>query len=125
MGSLVEASFYKMILGSLQYFTLTRPYITHAVNLARKFMQNPNSAHLKKVKRNLRYIKDTHHLGFRLISQSLCRLYGYSDANWGGCTITRRSTTCYNIYLGPINNAQLLVQVLKLSMEYLPPLHQR
>ncbi|KAF3655510.1 hypothetical protein FXO38_14642 [Capsicum annuum] len=28
------------------------------------------------------------------------RLYGYSDADWGGCSTTRRSTTGYNIYLG-------------------------
>ena len=43
VGSLVEASFYIMIVESLQYLILTRPDITHAVNLASQFMQNPNS----------------------------------------------------------------------------------
>ncbi|XP_027774330.1 uncharacterized protein LOC114078034 [Solanum pennellii] len=36
-----------MIVGSLQYLTLTRPDITHAVNLASQFMQNPNNGHLQ------------------------------------------------------------------------------
>ncbi|XP_070046496.1 uncharacterized protein [Nicotiana tomentosiformis] len=27
-------------------------------------------------------------------------LYDFSNAVWGGCPMTRRSTTCYNIYLG-------------------------
>uniref|UniRef100_A0A3Q7G3C3 Reverse transcriptase Ty1/copia-type domain-containing protein n=1 Tax=Solanum lycopersicum TaxID=4081 RepID=A0A3Q7G3C3_SOLLC len=31
-----------MIVGSLQYLTLTRLDITHAVNLASQFMQSPN-----------------------------------------------------------------------------------
>jgi len=79
---------------------LKRPNITHAVNLASQFMQNPNRAHLQGVKRILRYIKGSLHFGLRLISQSPCRLFGYSDANWGGCTTIRRSTTCYNICLG-------------------------
>ena len=41
--NMVEASFYIMIVGNRQYLTITRPNITHAVNLASQFMQNPNS----------------------------------------------------------------------------------
>ena len=100
VGSLVEALFYIMIVGSLQYLTLTRPDITHDVNLASQFMRNSNNGHLQGVKRILRYIKDTLHFGLRLISQSPYRLYGYLDADWGGCITTKRSTTCYSIYLG-------------------------
>ncbi|XP_059281244.1 uncharacterized mitochondrial protein AtMg00810-like [Lycium ferocissimum] len=99
-GELVDTSLYRSIVGSLQYLTLTRPDITHAVNLASQFMQNPNSGHFQGVKRILRYIKGTIHHGLRIISQSPLRLYGYSDADSGGCTTTRRSTTGYSIYLG-------------------------
>ncbi|XP_015160678.1 uncharacterized mitochondrial protein AtMg00810-like [Solanum tuberosum] len=53
VGSLVDASLYRMIVGSLQYLTLTRPDITHAVNLASQFMRSPNTEHLQGVKRIL------------------------------------------------------------------------
>ncbi|XP_015168032.1 uncharacterized mitochondrial protein AtMg00810-like [Solanum tuberosum] len=98
VGSLIDASLYRMIVGSLQYLTLTRLDITHAVNLASQFMQSPNTEHLQGVKR--RYIKGTLHFGLKIITQSPYRLYGSSDADWGGCTTTRRSTTGYSIYLG-------------------------
>lgn len=100
VGCLVHASLYRRIVGSLQYLTLTRPNITHAVNLASKFMQCSNSEHLQGVKRILEYIKGNLYYGLRLISQSPCRLYGYSDADWRGCTTTRRSTIGSSIYLG-------------------------
>ncbi|XP_049370481.1 uncharacterized mitochondrial protein AtMg00810-like [Solanum verrucosum] len=100
VGSLVNASLYIMIVGSLRYLTLTRPDITHAVNLASQFMQSLNIEHLQGVKMILRYIKGTLHFGLRIISQSPCTLYVYSDADRGGCTSTRRSTTGYSIYLG-------------------------
>ncbi|XP_055830984.1 secreted RxLR effector protein 161-like [Solanum dulcamara] len=99
VGSLVDTSLYRMIVGSLQYLTLTRPDITHAVNLASQFMQSPNIEHLQRVKMILRYIKGTLHFGLRIISQSPYRLYGYSNADWRGCTTSRRSTIGYSIYL--------------------------
>ncbi|WMV09815.1 hypothetical protein MTR67_003200 [Solanum verrucosum] len=89
-----------MIVGSLPYLTLTRHDITHAVNLASQFMQSPIIEQLQGVEKIFMYIKGTLHFGLRLISQSRCRLYGYSDADQGGCTITTRFTTGYNIYLG-------------------------
>ena len=80
--------------------TLTRPDITHAVNLASQFMQSPNVEHFQGVKMILKYIKGTLHFGLRIISQSPCRLYDYSNADWGGCRITRRTTTSFSIYIG-------------------------
>jgi len=86
--------------GSLQYLALTRPDITHAVNLTSQFMQNPNSEHFHVLKRILRYVRRTIQLGLRLIAKSPLRLCGYSDADWGDCCTTRQSTTGYTIYLG-------------------------
>lgn len=63
-------------------------------------MQCPNIKHLQGVEMILRFIKGALHFGLKIISQSPCRLYGYSDADWGGCATTRRSTTGYSIYLG-------------------------
>ena len=79
-----------MIVGSLQYLTLIRPDITHTVNLASQFMQIPNVEHFEGVKMIHKYIKGTLHFGLRIISQSPCRLYDYSNVDWGGCRETRR-----------------------------------
>uniref|UniRef100_A0A3Q7FLG4 Reverse transcriptase Ty1/copia-type domain-containing protein n=1 Tax=Solanum lycopersicum TaxID=4081 RepID=A0A3Q7FLG4_SOLLC len=86
--SLVDTSYYRMIVESLQYLTLIGPDITHVANLASQFMQSSNIEHHKGVKRILRYIKVTLHFGLIIISQSPC------------CTTTRRSTIGYSIYLG-------------------------
>lgn len=63
-------------------------------------MNQPQLHHLVAVKRILRYIKGT--LGHDLMFSSQCQvcLSAYSDVDWAGCTITRRSTTGYLIYLG-------------------------
>lgn len=60
----------------MQYLTLIRPGITHAVNLTSQFMQNPNSEHFHAVKRILRYVRGIVQFGLRLIAKSLIRLYG-------------------------------------------------
>ena len=100
VGSLVDASLYKMIVGSLPYLTLTKPDISHAINLASQFLQSPNIEHIEAVKGIFKYIKGTLHFGLRIISKSPYMWYGYSDYDWGGCTTIRRSITGYNIYLG-------------------------
>ena len=86
-----------MIVGSLQYLTLIRPDITHALNLASQFMQSLNVEHFQGLKMIFMYIKGTLMFGLRIISQSPCRLYDYSNADWGGCRKTRRSTTGFSI----------------------------
>ena len=38
--------------------------------------------------------------GIRFLKQSSLRLIGFCDADWAGCTNTRRSTSRYYIFLG-------------------------
>uniref|UniRef100_A0A2N9HWT0 Reverse transcriptase Ty1/copia-type domain-containing protein n=1 Tax=Fagus sylvatica TaxID=28930 RepID=A0A2N9HWT0_FAGSY len=97
---LVDATNYHSIVGALQYITLTRPDLTHAINLVCQFMHQPGASHFQAVKRILRYLQGTLDYGLRLLSQSSLSLYGFSDADWAGCLDTRRSTTGYCIYLG-------------------------
>lgn len=63
-------------------------------------MADPNENHYQAVKRILRYIKGTLHYGLCIFSQSSLNPYGFSDADWAGCPLTRRSTTVICIYLG-------------------------
>ncbi|CAL8155481.1 unnamed protein product [Prunus armeniaca] len=50
---------YRELVGSLQYFTLTRPDISFAVNTVAQFMSSSRFPHMVALKRILRYVKGT------------------------------------------------------------------
>lgn len=95
-----DPSMYRRLAGALQYATLTRPDIAYSVQQACLFMHDPREPHLNLVKRILRYLKGTLHLGLHLNSSSPTTLTAYSDADWAGCPDTRRSTSGFCVYLG-------------------------
>ncbi|RVW33283.1 Retrovirus-related Pol polyprotein from transposon RE1 [Vitis vinifera] len=54
---------YQSLVGALQYLTITRPDIAHAVNSVSQFLHAPTIDHFLAVKRILRYVKGTLHFG--------------------------------------------------------------
>ncbi|KAH9716300.1 retrovirus-related pol polyprotein from transposon RE1 [Citrus sinensis] len=96
----VNANEYRQIVGSLQYLTFTRPDIKHAVNKVCQKFQQPTKADLRAVKWILRYLKGTLNFGLIYLKQSSLILYGFSNSDWAGCPLTRRSTSGFYIYLG-------------------------
>ncbi|KAK1608823.1 hypothetical protein QYE76_032496 [Lolium multiflorum] len=97
-GSL--ARYKASLAGALQYLTLTRPDLSHAVQQICLFMHDPRESHLQLVKRILRYVKGTPHLGLQLHVGSSTELVAYSDADWAGCPDTHRSTSGFGVFLG-------------------------
>ena len=95
-----DVSFYRGLVGSLQYLTLTRPDLSFSVNYVSQFMHAPTTAHLKMVRRILRYVKGTINNGLHFTSTTKLHLSAFSDADWAGCLTTRRSTTGYCVFLG-------------------------
>ncbi|RVW75984.1 Retrovirus-related Pol polyprotein from transposon RE1 [Vitis vinifera] len=92
---------YQSLVGALQYLTITRPDIAHAVNSVSQFLHAPTIDHFLAVKRILRYVKGTLHFGLTFRPSTIpSALVAYSDADWAGCPDTRRSTSGYSIYLG-------------------------
>ncbi|XP_031274883.1 uncharacterized protein LOC116133313 [Pistacia vera] len=91
---------YRSLVGALPYLTLTRPYLSFSVNYVSQFMHAPIESHFGLVRRILRYVKGTINLGLHIQAYSSLDLYGFSDFDWAGCNITRRSTTGYCTYLG-------------------------
>jgi hypothetical protein len=95
-----DPSLYRSLAGALQYLTFTRPDISYAVQQICLFMHNPMDDHMQALRRILRYVKGTSQYGLHLYPSSTTSLISYTDADWGGCPDTRRSTSGYCVFLG-------------------------
>ena len=91
---------YRSLAGALQYLTFTIPDITYAVQQVCLCMYDPKDEHMHALKRILRYIRGTIDHGLHLYPSSTSTLVSYTDADWGGCPDTRRSTFGYCVFLG-------------------------
>ncbi|KAK8533754.1 hypothetical protein V6N12_047158 [Hibiscus sabdariffa] len=92
-GKCVDSKLYRSMIGSLFYLTASRPDIMFSVCLCARFQANPRESHLKAVKRIFRYLQDTPSLGLWYPRDSTFDLHAYSDADYGGCEIDRKSTS--------------------------------
>ena len=84
---------YRSLASALQYLTFTRPDIAYAVQQVCLYMHDPRESHLAALKRILRYIRGTLHLGLFFRPSVQSDLVVYSDADWAGCPDTRRTTS--------------------------------
>ncbi|PKU80183.1 Retrovirus-related Pol polyprotein from transposon TNT 1-94 [Dendrobium catenatum] len=90
---------YWCITGALQYLTITRPDIAHAVNTLSQHMHDPAALHFRLLKRLLRYIKGTVTFGLPILKSTL-QLRTFSDADWAGDPNTWKSTSGFCTFLG-------------------------
>ncbi|XP_056692048.1 uncharacterized mitochondrial protein AtMg00810-like [Spinacia oleracea] len=95
-----DPTHYRNLAGALQYLTFTRPDISYAVQQVCLHMHAPRDAHMQALKRIIRYIQGTLTLGLHLYPSPISDLVSYTDADWGGCPDTRRSTSSYCVFLG-------------------------
>ncbi|KAI5350897.1 hypothetical protein L3X38_003788 [Prunus dulcis] len=63
-------------------------------------MHAPRTTHLQAVKRILRYLKGSPGRGILMKKNGNTNIIGYSDADWAGCTVDRKSTTGYCTFVG-------------------------
>ncbi|XP_019163466.1 PREDICTED: uncharacterized protein LOC109159809 [Ipomoea nil] len=91
---------YRRIVGALQYLTITRPDLSYAVNRLCQFMHSPTDDNWAMAKRVLRYIKGTISYGLRITSSTSTAIHAFSDSDWAGCPIDRKSTSGYAVFLG-------------------------
>ncbi|XP_019191043.1 PREDICTED: uncharacterized protein LOC109185559 [Ipomoea nil] len=95
-----NATQYRRIVEALQYLTITRPDLSYAVNRLCQFLHSPTIDHWALVKRLLRYIKGTLDFGLRLTPSLSTTIHAFSDSDWAGCPIDRKSTSGFAVYLG-------------------------
>ncbi|XP_058741298.1 secreted RxLR effector protein 161-like [Vicia villosa] len=93
----IDITKYQGMIGSLLYLMASLPDIMFSVYLCARFQENPKESHLVVVKRIMKYLKGTTNVGLRYPKGSVCDLLGYSDADYAGCKIDRKSTsgTCH------------------------------
>ncbi|MBW0534710.1 hypothetical protein O181_074425, partial [Austropuccinia psidii MF-1] len=93
---------YGIAVGSLSYLsTATRPDLSYSISALSQFLENPGITHWNLFLHVLKYLKGTSEFGLRYQKNLEKPIVAYSDADWGNCRITRRSTTGYLI---KINN---------------------
>lgn len=97
---IADPTLYRSLAGTLQYSTFTRPDITYAVQQICLYMHDLREPHFTALKRILRYIRGTTTHGLQLFTSPSSTLTAYSDADWGGCPVTRRSISGYCVFLG-------------------------
>nr|GEU91620.1 uncharacterized mitochondrial protein AtMg00810-like [Tanacetum cinerariifolium] len=88
------------MIGSLMYLTSSRPEIMFAVCACAHVQMTPKASHLHAVKRTFRYLKGKPHLGLWYLKDSPFDLVAYSDSDYVGASLDRKSTTRGCQFLG-------------------------
>jgi hypothetical protein len=86
-GKSIDQKVYRSMIGSLLYLCASGPDIMLSVCMCARFEANPKEVHLRAVKRIMRYLVYT-------------PKFGYSDADYAGCKIDRKSTSGTCQFLG-------------------------
>ncbi|GKA41342.1 retrovirus-related pol polyprotein from transposon TNT 1-94 [Tanacetum coccineum] len=98
-GKPVYETLYRGMIGSLMYLTATRPDIQFSTVLCARYQSNPKESHLTVVKRILKYLKGTPTIGLYYPKCTGFDLKGYSDSDYAGCNMDRKSTSAEAEYV--------------------------
>jgi hypothetical protein len=99
-GKSVDQKVYRSMIGSLLYLCASRPDIMLFACMCARFQADSKEAHLRAVKRIMRYLVYTPKFGLWYPKGSTFDLIGYSDADWVECKIDRKSTSGTSQFLG-------------------------
>ncbi|GJS14183.1 putative ribonuclease H-like domain-containing protein [Tanacetum coccineum] len=91
-GEEVDVYLYRSMIGSLMYLTSSRPNIMFAVCACARYQVNPKVSHLHAIKRIFRYLKGQPKLGLWYPKDSLFHLVAYTDSDYAGASLDRKST---------------------------------
>lgn len=97
---LQDGTLYRMLAGALQYLTFTRLDITYVAQQVCLFMHSPRKPHFQFMKKIFRFLQGTINYGLQLVASPSHTLTTYFDADWGGCSDSRWSTSGYYVFFG-------------------------
>ena len=90
---------YQCLVGRLIYVSHTQSDIAYAVSVISQFIDSPKEAQLQATYRVLQYLKGTLGKGILLKRNEGLVLETYTDADYAGSIIDRRSTSRYCTFL--------------------------
>jgi hypothetical protein len=99
-GKPVDQKLYRSMIGSLLYLCASRSDIMLSVCTCARFQAAPKECHLWAVKRIMRYLVLTPYLGLWYPKGAHFELIGYSNADYAGCKVDRKSTSGTCQFLG-------------------------
>ena len=95
-----DIKWFQALIGCLLFLMLaTRPDIAYSVILLARFASNPSIEHIIAIKRVLRYLKGTRHLGITYSYNNDLNIIGYCDADYAGDIASAKSTSGYIFYI--------------------------
>jgi hypothetical protein len=92
-GKTVDQKENQSMIGSLLYLCASRPDIMLSICMYARFQSDPKECHLVAVKRILRYLVSMPCFGIWYPKRSTFDLIGYSDFNYVGCKVDKKSTS--------------------------------
>nr|GEW10980.1 retrovirus-related Pol polyprotein from transposon TNT 1-94 [Tanacetum cinerariifolium] len=93
IGTPVDATKYRSMIGALMYLTSSRPDIVYATCVCARYQAHLIEKHLKEVKRIFHYLRGTVNMGLWYTKDSGFELTGFSDADYAGCKDTFKNTS--------------------------------
>ncbi|XP_070014473.1 uncharacterized mitochondrial protein AtMg00810-like [Nicotiana sylvestris] len=96
---LQDPTYYRKLVGKLNFLTDTRLDIAYSVQHLSQFMQESREPHLKADFHLLRYLKSDPTLGIFMSTDADCTVKAYYDSDWASCPDSKRSITDYLVLL--------------------------
>ncbi|GJU14537.1 hypothetical protein Tco_1142503 [Tanacetum coccineum] len=99
----VDVHLYRSMIGSLMYLTSSRPNIIFVVYACARFQVTPKVSHLHVVKGIFRYLKGQPKMGLWYPKDSPFDLKAYTNSDYAGASLDRKSTTGDSEYVATSN----------------------
>ncbi|GKG02116.1 hypothetical protein Tco_0306821, partial [Tanacetum coccineum] len=99
-GEEVDVNLYRLMIGSLMFLTSSRSDIMFAMCACARYQVNLKISHLYAVKMIFRYLKGQPKLGLWYPKDPPFNLVAYTDSDYAGANLDRKSTTGGCQFLG-------------------------
>ncbi|KAK3038414.1 hypothetical protein RJ639_030580 [Escallonia herrerae] len=90
---------YRRLVGKFNYLTVTRLDIAYAVSTVSQSMSEPTAKHWTALKHILCYLKGAPGLGLLYSNHGHSCIECFSEADWAGSKLHRKSTTGYRVFV--------------------------